>query len=91
MFWSRGAEVMYGWLRSEALGQVAHDLLKPESAAPIEQMEATLFRDGLWEGKMIHHRRDGTRLIVAIRWALQRSGDGAPTRILTINTDITKR
>ena len=52
---------------------VTHDLLKPESAAPIEQMEAALLRDGLWEGKMIHHRRDGTRLIVAIRWALQRS------------------
>jgi PAS domain S-box-containing protein len=91
VFWSRGAEVMYGWPRSEALGQVTHELLKPESAAPIEQMEAVLLRDGLWEGKMIHHRRDGTRLVVAIRWALQRSGDGAPARILTINTDITKR
>jgi PAS domain-containing protein len=77
--------------RSEALGQFAHELLKPESAEPIEQMHSTLLGHGLWEGTMIHHRRDGSRVMVATRCALQRSADGAPARILTINTDITKR
>ena len=40
---------------------------------------------------MIHHRRDGSRIMVAARWALQRSAGGAAFRILTINADITTR
>ena len=40
---------------------------------------------------MIHHKRDGTRVAVASRWALQRDAAGAPVRILTINNDITDR
>jgi len=91
LFWSRGAEVMYGWLSTEAVGRNTHELLKTEFAEPSEQIEVTLLRQGQWEGEAIHHRRDGTRVCVASRWALQRDPDGAPVRILTINSDITDR
>jgi two-component system cell cycle sensor histidine kinase/response regulator CckA len=91
LFWSRGAEVMYGWLSKEALGRNPYELLKTEFSEPTEHIEATLLHHGQWEGEAIHHRRDGTRVIVASRWALQRDADGAPVRILTINSDITDR
>ncbi len=91
VFWSRGAEVMYGWLSREALGRDNTELLKTEVSEPIEHIQATLLRHGQWEGEASHHRRDGTRVIVASRWALQRDADGAPVRILTINNDITDR
>jgi PAS domain S-box-containing protein len=90
-FWSRGAEVMYGWRSSEALGRDTHELLRTEFSEPLEQIEAKLERHGQWEGEAIHHTHDGMRLIVASRWALQRDADGAPVRILTINNDITDR
>jgi PAS domain S-box-containing protein len=91
LFWSRGAEVMYGWPSNEALGRNMYELLKTELSEPAEYIEATLLRQGHWEGEAIHHTRDCTRLIVASRWALQRDADGAPLRILTINNDITDR
>jgi PAS domain S-box-containing protein len=91
LFWSRGAEVMYGWLSEEALGRDAHALLQTEGAASIQEADATLLRQGRWEGEAIHHRRDGTRVVVASRWALQRGSDDAPVRVLSIDNDVTGR
>ena len=91
LFWSHGAELLYGWLSSETVGGDITDLLKAEVFDPYDQREAALLRDGHWEGEAIQHRRDGTGLTVATRWALQRDADGAPARVLTIDTDITDR
>jgi len=91
VFWNCGAEVMYGWAREEALGQNLGELLKAEFAEPSESLDATILRRGQWDGELVHRKRDGTRVVVASRWALQRSADGAPLRILTINNDITDR
>lgn len=91
LFWSRGAEEMYGWASDEAFGRNAFQLLQTEFSEPAEEIEATLLREDLWEGEAIHCTRDGRRVIVASRWALQRDAAGAPVRILTINNDITDR
>jgi PAS domain S-box-containing protein len=91
LFWSRGAEVMYGWHTQEALGQVMDELLQIQFGEPRAQIDAALLRQNCWEGEATHCRHDGTRLSVASRWALQRSIDGEPIRILTINNDITGR
>ena len=91
LFWSRGAEAMYGWPSEGALGRNAHDLLRTEYATSLEEAEATLLRQGRWEGEAIQRRRDGTRVAVASRWALQRGPDDAPIRMLTIDNDVTAR
>ena len=91
LFWSRGAEVLYGWLSREAIGRRTGELLRTEFSESAEKIEATLLRQGQWEGEAIHHKRDDTRVIVASRWALQRDAADAPRRVLTINNDITDR
>jgi PAS domain S-box-containing protein len=91
LFWSHGAEAMFGWLSTEAVGRNAYDFLRTEFSESAEQMDAALLQQGRWEGEAIHHTRDGTRVTVASRSALQRDGDGVPVRILTINNDITDR
>ena len=91
LFWSRGAEAMTGWSRHEAVGQISFELLHTVFPAPLEQIEAALLRFGQWEGELIHTRRDGTRLTVNSRWALQRDAAGRPRRILGINTDVSSR
>ena len=91
LFWSRGAEAMYGWRSEEALGRNTYELLRTEFPEATDQIEATLLLNDQWEGEAIQHKRDGTRVIVASRWALQRDAAGEPVRILTITNDITDR
>lgn len=90
-YWNRGAEEMYGWTAEEALGKSAPELLKTISSVPLEQIEAQVLRTGRWEGELVHHRRDGTPVVVASRLALQRDEQGEPVAILATNTDITQR
>src|SRR5438128_8438909 len=91
LFWNHGAEQTYGWSKAEALGKVSHALLETKFPKPLEQIETELLRDGCWEGELVHRKRDGTRIVVASRWALQRDAQGTPAGILEINREITER
>ena len=91
LFWNHGAEAMYGWLSEEALGRNIHELLKTESDESTENIETKFLHRDFWEGEAVQHKRDGKRLIVASHWVLQHIETGPPTRILTINNDITAR
>lgn len=88
-YWNRGAEELYGWPREDALGQDTHSLLRTEFPSPLPAIMAELRRDGRWEGELTHHRRDGSQVIVASRWSLQRRGSGFV--VLETNVDITAR
>jgi PAS domain S-box-containing protein len=90
-YWNRGAEEMYGWTAEEALGKSALELLKTISSVPLEQIDSQVLRTGRWEGELVHHRRNGTPVVVASRLALQRDEQGAPVAILATTTDITER
>jgi C4-dicarboxylate-specific signal transduction histidine kinase len=46
---------------------------------------------GRWEGELVHTKQDGTRVVVASRWAVQRDERGAPVAILETNNDISER
>lgn len=89
-YWNRGAEEMYGWTAEEALGKSASELLKTLSAVPLEQIDSQVLSTGRWEGELVHHRRNGTPVVVASRLALQRDEQGEPVAILATNTDITQ-
>jgi PAS domain S-box-containing protein len=90
-YWNRGAEELYGWTRDEAVGRVSHDLMQTIFPTPVERMSAQLLQQGRWEGELVHTRRDGSQVVVASRWSLQRDQDGRPTGVLETNNDITER
>ena len=41
-YWNRGAAELYGWAAEEAVGRVAHDLLKTRFSAPLDAIKAEL-------------------------------------------------
>jgi PAS domain S-box-containing protein len=86
-FWNQGAEETYGYTRVEAIGSACSDLLKTRYPVPLEQIEAQLHTDGRWEGELVQTRKDGSEVVVACRWALQGTAEGAG--IVEINRDIT--
>jgi PAS domain S-box-containing protein len=87
-FWNRGAEETYGWPAAEALGRVTHDLLQTTFPIARQTIEAFMRDHGKWEGELSHVRRDGTTVIVASRWSLQRDVSGAPVATMEINRDM---
>ena len=90
-YWNRAAEELYGWPPEQALGRKAAELLHTEFPAPFEEIMAELRCTGRWEGELVHTGRDGRRIVVASRWALQRDRSGRPAAILETNNDVTER
>jgi PAS domain S-box-containing protein len=91
VLWNQGAEKLYGFSKEETLGRISHELLRTEFPRPIEEIEQELYRTGRWEGELVHHRCDQSRIVVSSLWVVQRGLDGKPIRILEANSDITAR
>jgi PAS domain S-box-containing protein len=84
-YWNRGAEALYGWAEDEARAKAAPELLRTAFPVPFE------LKDGRWQGELLRTRKDGTQVVVASRWSLQRDDAGEPVAILETNNDITER
>jgi PAS domain S-box-containing protein len=91
VFWPRGAEKLYGFNSQEALGIRSHDLFHTKFPEPLETIEKKVFETGIWEGELIHRKRDGSTITVTSAWMLHRDSQGRPVRILETNVDITAR
>ena len=90
-YWNRAAEELYGWTAADAVGSIPHRLMQTVFPAPLVQIRAELLGAGRWEGELVQTRADGSRVVVASRWSLQRDEEGRPRAILETNNDITKR
>ena len=90
-YWNVGAEELYGWKRHEAIGHLAIDLLKSKFPKPLPEIMKELAAEGRWQGEITHTKRDGTEVIVASRWSLQRDDKGRPVVTMVTNNDITEQ
>jgi PAS domain S-box-containing protein len=89
-YWNTGSEERYGWTREQALGKNSHQLLHTVFPAPLDAIKDELLHTGRWEGELVHTRRDGTKIVVASRWSLQKDERGRPLATLETNNDITE-
>jgi PAS domain S-box-containing protein len=87
--WNHGAEELYGWTRQQAVGKTARELLNTRSAGPFDEIIATVFTTGRWEGELTQSTRDGKQVTVSSRWALRRDAHGTPVGMLETNNNIT--
>ena len=89
IYWTRGAEKLYGYSQAEAVGQTSHELLKTKFPQPLSDIQIMLNRDGVWEGELEHSTRVGGRVVVASQWVLHKDASGKSSRILEVCADIT--
>jgi len=88
--WNTGAELLYGWTREEALGQVSYRLMRTIFPEPYEQILDTLLREGRWSGRTRQYAKDGREIHVATLWQLNYDASGKPISILEVGNDVTR-
>jgi PAS domain S-box-containing protein len=90
LYWNRGAERIYGFLRDEALGRTSVEILHTDPKKFEELFRLTISR-GEWNGDLLHLAKDGREINIESRCTLIRDREGRPKSILAINTDITEK
>jgi diguanylate cyclase (GGDEF)-like protein/PAS domain S-box-containing protein len=90
IYWNRGAERLFGWSASEAMGKSKVELAWM-SAADMRQAMQSVLDKGEWTGEMTKQRKDGGTVIAATHLTLVRDEHGQPQAVLDIETDITER
>ncbi|MGX5217457.1 PAS domain-containing sensor histidine kinase [Pseudomonas segetis] len=89
--WNRGAETLYGWSRSEAIGKNLVELIRLKPQQPLEEIVSTVLQTGSWESEPDSFKRNGERMTVASRCTLLRDKRGKPVGILATHNDVTER
>jgi PAS domain S-box-containing protein len=90
VYWSRGAQQLYGFSKQEAIGRSSHELLQTEHPQTMSAIEEILARHGEWTGELTHTTRDGRKITVESRHVLMNETDGRRL-VLETNRDITDR
>jgi PAS domain S-box-containing protein len=92
-FWNKGAERLYGWKASEAIGKNANELLyrQQEILDQLQDIHKSLNESGSWQDELYQVTKSGREIIVSSRWTLVRNEEGKPKSILVVNTDITEK
>jgi PAS domain S-box-containing protein len=90
LLWGRGIQAVYGWPVEEAVGRISHELLATEFPVPLHEIEAELLTMGVWRGELVRTHRDGRRMVVASRWALNRRDGGDAASVLEFDSDVTE-
>lgn len=90
-FWNNGAESIYGWTPTEAVGQKTTQLYNPAILPEVTIAAQIVRQQGAWQGELHKLTKSGQEVIVESRWTLVRDAAGQPTSILSVDTDITEK
>ncbi len=90
IFWSVGAERLYGIKAQDAIGRDRHELLRTELPQPLADIEAAFLSDGYWHGEMVHRREDGSPLHVACHWVLHHGEADEADVVIIVSNDISE-
>ena len=68
--WNAGAERLYGFAPSEAIGRVSHDLLQTKCPIELSALRSKLRSERHWSGELRHICKDGREVVVDSRMQL---------------------
>jgi diguanylate cyclase (GGDEF)-like protein/PAS domain S-box-containing protein len=87
--WNWGAEQLYGYSASEALGSDAHKMFRTSPAVPWPEIHARLRKNSDWEYELHQATKDDREIVVSARYHLL-VDEYEVERILQVNRDITE-
>ena len=90
-FWSKGAETLYGWTKKESIGQNSNILLKTVFPEPLTSIVKKIKQCGHWSGELVHHTKDGRKIMVQSYWLSKLDGKGKIAELFEANMDVTDR
>ena len=88
LYWSPGAERLYGYRSDQAVGQIGHQLLRTCFPAPMAEIEESLLKDGFWQGELTQTCRGGEIRHVNAVWAVHRGHARMADAIIQTASDI---
>ncbi|MCL5033903.1 MAG: PAS domain S-box protein [Bacteroidetes bacterium] len=92
LFWNKGAERLYGWTQTEALGRNVTDLLfRRENMSLFSEAKNVLLDKGEWRGELHQITKENREITVESRWTAIRDNEGRVISILVVNSDITEK
>jgi PAS domain S-box-containing protein len=91
VFWNRGAEDIFGWSKTHALGREYGELQGLSYPVPLEQVMRQLHATGRWEGEIAYEAFGRPPVFLDSRLCLQKDKKGVPVAILEIDNNITGR
>ncbi|QDL12105.1 hybrid sensor histidine kinase/response regulator [Brasilonema octagenarum UFV-E1] len=91
IFWSQGAENLYGWQAQEVIGKNANQLLYKEQSSEMDAALSIVMSKGKWQGEITKVTKNGKEVLVASRRTLVCDENRNPKSILTVDTDITEK
>ncbi len=90
IYWNKGAETIYGWIKEEAIGRKINELFCVKDMAWLDAHEAVL-KKGSWNGEVTHNTKDGLAIVVENRISLVNDSEGHAKSLLFMNTDVTEK
>ena len=91
LYWNKGAEDLYGWQSSEAMGKNANQLLYKQISPQLEEALTKIIEQRSWQGELQKVTKSGKDVQVESRWTLVGDEAGKPKSILIVDTDITEK
>lgn len=89
-YWNRGAEMLYGFSKDQAIGRVSAELLSTTLYhSPGRSLEEALEPTGVWSGELKQRTSDGIEIIVESRAVVLEEKESR--MVLETNRDVTAR
>ncbi len=91
LFWNRGAEAMFGYAETEAVGRSIEELVVPDG---LREQARRALADVLASGTVVfettRRRKDGSLIVVDVSKRLVRDGTGQPLFVAVNKKDVTR-
>ncbi len=91
VYWSKGAEALYGYSSEEAMGQPITFIVESSAQGAEQDRMQQVLEAGVWSGEYVQRCKDGSTFWADTVISLVTDSTGEPSGMIGIDRDITER